>query len=786
MSIPPFRARALALCFCIAIGPMAQAVTPSVAAAIPPGGQRGTQAVITFTGGNLGDAVDLMFHEPGISLAGVEVKDGNNVACTLDIAPDCRIGAHGIRVRTSSGVSNVTLFSVGALPEIEEAEPNDTFEAGQAIELNTTINGVIPNEDVDYFVVTLEEGQRLAVEIQALRLGIELFDPKLRLFGPGGHERVAVDDTAMMRQDAAFVYTATEAGPHRIAVSEASYGGSGNYRYRLHVGNFPRPLGALPFGGQAEQPLDLRWLGDPALASQSVAVPASVRPATLEVVPESESGVAPTPVPFRVGPHPGVNETEPNNEAAAATPGAAPGSFNGVIQEAGDVDMFSFAGTAGQVYDIRVWARALGSPLDSVLTLLGPDGAAVAADDDAAGVDSTLRATLPADGTYTIHVRDHLNRGGETFAYRVEANPVVPSLTLGVRENEEVLFPVAAGNQHFMVLTAQRSEFDGNLAVEWPNLPEGLTVEAGTFAPGQTELPVLIRAAATLAPQGVLADVRAKCTDEGVDVAGGLAQNVVLIYGANKTVFQTFEAKHLAMAVTEPAPYMLSIVAPKAPAVPNGNKLLRVQALRADGFTAPINLRFPWLPGNMGGGTAQIPENASEVDINLEVRPGVGIGSHNLVIEGNGGGYILSTPFTPIEITEPWIATQMADVSLEQGQSIEVPVAMTHAREYPGTFKLEWVNLPKGITAEPVDFSHGTAEAKFTLAAAADAPVGKHGAATFVAVIESNGEPVRHVLYGGQIAVFAPLPPELQQAAPPPAEEKKADEPARKTRFGTG
>ena len=64
------------------------------------------------------------------------------------------------------------------------------------------------------------------------------------------------------------------------------------------------------------------------------------------------------------------------------------------------------------MYDLRVWARALGSPLDSVLTVANADGAGIAGDDDAANVDSSLRFTAPDDGAYTLLVHDHLKRGG--------------------------------------------------------------------------------------------------------------------------------------------------------------------------------------------------------------------------------------------------------------------------------------------------------------------------------------------------------------------------------------
>jgi len=146
-----------------------------------------------------------------------------------------------------------------------------------------------------------------------------------------------------------------------------------------------------------------------------VTVP-EVAPGTAELAALTDRGTAPTSVPFRISPYPGVLEAEPNNAVAEATPGTVPGAFDGVIGEANDVDWYKFDAKKGEVYDIRVWARALGSPLDSVLTVANAEGSGIASDDDAANIDSSLRFTVPDDGTYTILVQDHLKRGGETFA----------------------------------------------------------------------------------------------------------------------------------------------------------------------------------------------------------------------------------------------------------------------------------------------------------------------------------------------------------------------------------
>ena len=86
-----------------------------------------------------------------------------------------------MRLRTTSGITELKTFWVGAIPEINEKEPNNDFKTPQAIPLNITVNGVIENEDQDYFVVEAKKGQRLTAEIEGMRLGEAPFDPYLAI-----------------------------------------------------------------------------------------------------------------------------------------------------------------------------------------------------------------------------------------------------------------------------------------------------------------------------------------------------------------------------------------------------------------------------------------------------------------------------------------------------------------------------------------------------------------------------------------------------------------------------
>lgn len=764
--------------------PIASAVEPQFNVVYPRGGQRGTTVDVTFRGNRLSDAIDVMFHDEGISLAELTPKDDNHFTAKLAIAPDCPLGTHALRVRTRTGISNMQFFSVGNLNEIHEKEGNNDPETAQAISLGTTVNGTVTNEDVDYFAVELAAEGRLAVETEAIRLGTALFDIKVRLFSPGGHEVIAEDDTALVRQDAAFVFTAKEAGRHLIAVSEASYGGSGNYWYRMHVGEFPRPFGVTPWGGVPGSELEVTWLGDPALSTETVTIPAESDSFVLRA--RNESGESPTGLPFRLIDYPGVVESEPNDRRNEGTMGAVPGAFDGVIQEEGDVDWFQFEGKKGQRFDFRVWARELGSPLDSVLSVRKTDGSGLAGNDDNAGVDSAVSVTLPEDGVYSFIVRDHLRRGGPRFAYRVEALPPRPGLTVDVEDSPEVLATVHQGNNTFVHLTLKREHFDAAVPITFAGLPDGVTAEVGAI-PGVTgRVPVLLKAAAEAPLAGALVDVRGTHASEGVEVTGGIDEDIVLVYGRNQTIYQTRRVNRLALAVGEPAPYSLEIVTPKAPIVRNGVKHLKVVAHRNEEFDAPIDLRVPTSPNNVGTGTAKIDKGQNETTIRIEASGNAPVATWNVSVAGKGARYDVCTDFTPLAIEEEWVTFSASQVETEQGKNTEAVIKLAQKKPFEGEFEAHLQGLPKGVSAEPQKFTKDTTELRFPLTVTADAPAGKHNSLRVYSNIMYEGEPVLHRGGGAKLVIYKPLPPELKkpEKPEPKKEEKKKDEPERKTRFG--
>lgn len=771
---------------CLLATDFAWAVNPSLKTVIPRGGQRGTDVEVEFQGGNMVDAQDVFFHDDGIVVKETKEAEAGKFKCILTIAPDARLGNHRVRVRTATGITNLILFSVGNLAELNEVEPNSTAAEAQLVNLNTTINGTIVSEDVDYFSVDVPANSRLAVEVEALRLADSLFDSKVRLFSPHGHELIAEDDTALMQQDASFVYDVKEAGKYVVALSESAYGGNGNCMYRIHIGDFPRPLAVTPMGITKGNPVELTWLGDSSIGKQTLTLD-DVPLGMAAVLPESDKGLAPSPVPFRISEYPGVLEVEPNSNKEQATLGTVPGAFDGVIQENGDVDHYAFDGTKGQVFNIRVWAREMGSPLDSVMALHAPSGGQILHNDDGKGLDSYGRITLPEDGRYMLYVHDQLKRGGAAYAYRVELTPIKPELRTYITKSEVASAIVPKGNRMVMYVGVGRSDFSSPVQLVLDNLPPGVIATYTEVPNGQAELPVLLTAAADAGLAAHRVAINGTGTAGEATIAGSFFQELPVVLGRNKIVIMDTDLREAAVAVTDTAPFSVNFVAPKTPVIQSSIKDLKVVVTRSEGFTKPIQVTVPWYPPGFAGGTLNIPEGQSEGIFRIEANGSAPLGESKLLAVATSEGYSVATEFMPINVEAPWFTLTMDELRLEQGKDVEVPVTIAYNKEFAGEYEMSMTRMPKGVSVTQQIIKHGQEKLVYPMKIAADAPAGKHGVLGFKVDLQVDGEVVTHGFGGQALTIFEPLPAALQKPTPPPVPEAiKADEPPkpkRRTRF---
>lgn len=765
---------------------------PSLGQILPRGGTRGTEIAVNFTGARLAGAQEILFHESGIAVTKLEQVSASHVRATLKIAADCPLGPHAMRVRTERGLSELRVFTVGALTELAEPEPNGDRTQAPKIALGTTVNGVIKSEDVDYYAFDVAAGQRINIEIEAVRLGGPLFDPRIAVLDAAGVELAAADDTCLVRQDAVIGHTFETAGTYVVEVRETAYGGGGNYHYRLHVGAFPRPLGVFPPGGKAGDKQKVTWLGDSAMVEGELQLPIAPQ-WPHQVFPQSPTGIAPSGMLFRVTAWPNVMEIEPNNGAAKATPMTTPAAANGIIDKPGDVDFYRFDGKKGQVLDVRVWARTLRSPLDPVLNIwqltVAADkpaklGKHLAGNDDSAGPDSLARITLPADGAYALRVRDHLARGGPLFTYRVEVAPPQPHLTLGRSPGDKpVRCVVPRGGRNVVLLSARRKDFSGPLKIAMAELPSGVTAEAPDMPGNVSVIPVLLTAAVDAPLAGAMVNVTGAHADPKKKIAGAFEQYVVTVYGRNKTVYDTHPVTRLPVAVVKEAPFSIEIAQPKVPIVRNGEMKLHVACKRAEGFDAPIALRMVWNPPGIGSARPNISKGKTEALLHLNANGRAAIGTWPIAVIAtathDGDTVEVSSQLATLEISDAWVAFGLKRTRVEQGHKTELTVTVTQKRDFEGTAKVELLGVPRDVKTAVLEMNKDTTELVFPIETTQKAPAGRHGGVFVRATIMSAGEPVVHRSGRGQLMIDKPLPAKSSEPVKPKPKKKRRRRPRR-------
>lgn len=755
------------------------ASTPNLSSIRPVGGQRGTEVEVTLAGARLGDAQEVLYYQPGIATASLEKVNDNQVKAKLKIAPDAPLGLHDVRVRTASGVSELRTFSVGALAEAAEKEPNSDFAAPQPIALNSVVQGVADNEDVDYYRVEAKKGQRISAEVEGTRLGLFLFDPYVAIMDAQRFELASSDDAALVWQDGTASVLAPEDGPYIIQVRESAYAGNGSCLYRLHVGTFPRPKATVPAGGKLGEKVSVKWIGDVAGEKTTEVTLPAAPDRNFGLVAQDEQGIAPYTNAFRLSPFGNVVEAEPNDDHATASPFAAPLALNGVIEKPGDVDHFAFPAKKGQVYDVRVLARALRSPLDSVLTIAKKGAGNLAGNDDNAAPDSYLRFTAPEDADFVIGIQDHLKQGGPEYFYRVEVSPVTPKLTLSVanetmsRGTGASAVAVPRGNRQAILVTAARADFGGDLKISAEGLPAGVALEADTMAASVGTYPILLAAAADAPVAGTLAQLTGRPVDPNAQVPSEFSQTSELVLGQNNNPYWIRTVDKLTVAVTEEAPYSIEIIEPKVPLVRGGTMNLKVVARRKEGFKAPIAISLPWNPPGIGSSAGvSIPEGQTEAAIPMNANGAAELKTWKVVVNGSSGGpsgpLMVSSQLANLTIAEPFLSFAFQAAAVEQGQETDLAVTVNKARDFPGEAQVTLLGLPNKATTDVKTINKDAKDLVFHIKTDKVSPAGNHANLFCQVVITQDGEPIVHSLGTGALRIDVPIPPKPQKAAAPP------------------
>jgi hypothetical protein len=768
----------------------ALAVAPNFTAIAPAGGQRGTSVEVTLRGDRLADAQDIFFYTPGITLENISDAQDKAVKGVFLIAADCRLGEHALRIRTASGISALRLFYVGPFPSVEEKEPNNEAAKAQPVALNSTVQGTIGSEDVDVFSVEVKKDQRLSVEIEGARLGRTLFDPTVTVLSADGRVLAASDDTPLLGHDGFVSLLAPADGKYLIQVRDMTYAGTGHF-YRLHLGTFPRPAAVFPLGGQPGETLEAKFLGDPTGDfTQPITLPSEKSRSARFGLVADHHGLAPSPNWLRISPLTNAPSITPGNTLGKATAlnTTAPLAFNGVLTTKGNAAFFRFTAKKDQNLDFQVYARRLGSPLDSVLTVFDAKGKSLGNNDDAAGnPDSAVRVKIPEDGDYTVKVADQLARGGPRFTYRVEIAEVAPTLTLSIpdtaRYDNETRksIVVPRGNRFAVLLNLNRDTFNGDLAVTFDGLPAGITALADTVPGSLSAVPVVFDATADAPIAGTLLTPTAQAVDasatKGKDVVSRFRHTVDWVRIQNDIGYSRSEVSQIAAAVVEAVPFTVRIVEPKVPLVQSGEAAWKIIADRQEGFDEPITVKMLWNPpGVTSPPDLVIPKGASSVDYKLNASNKAEVRKWKTAVVATatvkGGAAHVSSQLAELEIAAPFLAGKIALTKVERGQTAKLVCTLEQKNPFAGTAVARLVGLPANTTASDVEITQDSTAATFEIVTTAKSPLGSHKNIFCSVNITREGEPITHLIAQGSVLRIDASRPKTAGDSKPVAQTK--------------
>ena len=771
----------------------ASAASPELSVVTPRGVQRGAEADLVVHGNRLADAKEILFYQPGITVTKLEASDAQHVKLHVQVAKDAKIGEYPLRIRTATGLSELRTLFVTPFPVVEEKEPNNDQAHANPVELNTAVEGVIENEDVDYFVIDAKKGQRITAEVQGMRLGDAMFDPYVAILDSKKFAIAESDDTALARQDPIASAIVPEDGKYYVQVRDTSYTGGGNFYYLLSVGTFPRPTAVFPLGGKAGEDLAVKFIGDPAgEIAQTIKLPSDPVD-SFEVFAEKAGLVPPSPNFLRVSPFPNVLAEGENHDPAHATAASQdlPIALNGIISKPNETDYFKFKAKKDQAIDIRVLARVLRSPLDSVITLHDAKGNQIAANDDSGGPDSSLRFNPPADGEYIVGIFDQLHNGGPDYTYRIELTPVKPKCTLqipqfAVNSQERNWVVVPRGNKFATVIRATRTDFGGELKLTCPDLPEGVSMHCENMAPNLDVVPVVFEAKPDAPVGGKLCELTAEVADGKTPVKGEYEQPVELVVGPNNQPMYTVTLRKLCVAVADEAPFKLHIVQPKVPIVQGGEMKLKVTAERSADFKGAINVRMMFNPPGIGSAAAvDIPADKNEVEYPVSASDGAQVRKWKICVLGEAdinGPMWVASDLADLDVAEPFMQMKLEMAAAEQGKPCSVLAHIEQHTKFDGDAEVKLVGLPPNATASDMKITSSDQQVVFNVNTTPQTPVGQHGTLFCQVTVMKDGEPILHNLgRTGTLRVDPPPQPKKGEQPKPAVVAQAPKQPATKT-----
>jgi hypothetical protein len=368
---------------------------PAITTLSPRGLHSGMEQVFTILGKDLTGATILTSHADIKPMIDAAASTATKVVFKLQTPAKLGRVSHDVWVKTASGESSkLKVFADDLSPQTRTAAD---FKGGpvKVAKLPASLWGTLTETGQhDAYLFTAKAGEELVFDLAISEVGSAAKAPTLEIMDGSGAVLV-VNRGLDSGSDPFLAWKAPSDGDFTVIVSNTTMDGSANHLYRLTLGVLPYVTAFSPLTAKLGEPTTVKLIGHHLSGKDTITVTPTKEGMMPLALGSRDSRYRSRPS-LRVSTQPQVSEIEENDDVTKAQVVNAPVQVNGSmgflsrasgkdeprLERLGygkaDADHFAFDAKKGQTWIIETLAAQAGSPADTKLEVLHPDGKPVA------------------------------------------------------------------------------------------------------------------------------------------------------------------------------------------------------------------------------------------------------------------------------------------------------------------------------------------------------------------------------------------------------------------------
>jgi len=368
-----------------------------LASLLPRAALIGGELLVSLAGKNFTEDMQAMASHPGLKVQ-VAKQNLKATSARLQITANADVprGAYDVWLKNASGESaRLKVYADDLQPIVTKVADFKDAPLGLA-KLPASVWGTLTETGQhDAYRFTAKAGEELVLDLAMAQIGSVAKSPTLEIVD-SNHTVLAVNRGLDSGSDPFLAWKAPADGDYHVLVSNTTMDGSAGHVYRLTIGALPFVTSWSPLTAQVglETKVTLigHHLGDKALVTMKadkegiMNVPLDAKALRFRTMPS-----------LRVSALAQVSEVEGNDDLAKAQVVSAPVNVSAALRRTSfqtrsgsgatgnalensfyDSDYFAFDAKKGQTWIIETLAAQAGSPADTKLEILHPDGKHVA------------------------------------------------------------------------------------------------------------------------------------------------------------------------------------------------------------------------------------------------------------------------------------------------------------------------------------------------------------------------------------------------------------------------